>query len=109
MPRQHTDAQKNGSVAKFFEIRDNARFLFIINLMISFKGAHFPKEFILYAAFFHGRYGVSYRDLEEIMDELGVNVDQATLNRWVIDYSSLIRRYPKNASVPAPSRQVDEN
>ena len=35
--------------------------------MISFKGVHFPKEVILYAVFFYVRYGVSYRDLEEIM------------------------------------------
>ena len=35
--------------------------------MISFKGAHFPKDFILYAVFFYVRYAVSYRDLEAIM------------------------------------------
>ena len=40
--------------------------------MISFKGAHFPKEVILYAVFFYVRYGVSYRDLEEIMAEIVV-------------------------------------
>jgi len=43
--------------------------------MISFKGAHFPKDIILYAVFFYVRYGVSYRDLEEIMAERGVKVD----------------------------------
>ena len=37
--------------------------------MISFKGAHFPKDVILYAVFFYVRYSVSYRDLEEIMEE----------------------------------------
>jgi hypothetical protein len=34
--------------------------------MIRFKGTHFPKDVILYAVFFYVRYGVSYRDLEEI-------------------------------------------
>ena len=58
--------------------------------MISFKGTHFPKDIILFAVFFYVRYGVSYRDLEEIMEERGVNVDHATLNRWVINYSSLM-------------------
>ena len=52
--------------------------------MINFKGTHFPKDVILYAVFFYVRYGVSYRDLEEIMEERGVNVDHATLNRWVM-------------------------
>jgi len=56
--------------------------------MISFKGAHFPKDVILYAVFFYVRYGVSYRDLEAIMEERGVKVDHPTLNRWVINYSS---------------------
>ncbi len=51
--------------------------------MISFKGAQFPKDVILFAMFFYVRYTVSYRDLEEIMAERGVNVDHATLNRWV--------------------------
>ena len=46
---------------------------------------HFPKDVVLYAVFFYLRYGVSYRDLEEIMEESGVNVDHATLNRCVID------------------------
>ena len=52
--------------------------------MINFKGSHYPKEVILYAVFSHVRYGVSYRNLEEIMAERGVDVDHATLNRWVL-------------------------
>ena len=35
--------------------------------MISFKGAQYPKDVILFAVFFYIRYGVSYRDLEEII------------------------------------------
>ena len=58
--------------------------------MISFKGKHCPKEVILFAVFFYVRYPVSYQDLEEIMEERGVDVDHATLNRWVIEYSPLV-------------------
>ncbi|WP_424830110.1 IS6 family transposase [Ruegeria sp.] len=58
--------------------------------MISFKGAQYPKDVILFAVFFYVRYGVSYRDLEEIMGERGVSVDHTTLNRWVERYSSAI-------------------
>lgn len=57
--------------------------------MLSFKGAHFPKDVILFAVFFYVRYSVSYRDLEEIMAERGVVVDHATLNRWVANFSPL--------------------
>jgi putative transposase len=58
--------------------------------MINFKGNHYPKDVIPYAVFFYVRYAVSYRDLEEIMAERSVEVDQATLNRWVIKFSPLI-------------------
>ena len=47
-------------------------------MMVNFKGAHFPKSVILYAVFFYVRYSVSYRDLQEIMAERGVDVDHAT-------------------------------
>jgi putative transposase len=54
--------------------------------MVDFKGVHFPKEAILYAVFFHLRYPGSYRDLKEIMEERGVDVDHGTLNRWVVTF-----------------------
>jgi len=69
---------------------------------IVFKGNHFHKSMILFAVFFYVRYGVSYRDLEEIMAERGVEIDHATLNRWVVRFSPLIAanaqaRKPKTA------------
>ena len=77
--------------------------------MISFKGAHFPKDIILYAVFFYVRYGVSYRDLEEIMEERDVNVDHATLSRWVIDYSPFIAAEAKKRKrAVAASWRTDE-
>lgn len=60
--------------------------------MIDFKGNHYPREVVLHAVFFYPRYAVSYRDLEEILQERGVDVDHATLNRWVVRYSPLIAK-----------------
>jgi len=40
--------------------------------------------------YFYLRYGVSYRDLEEILAERGIVIDHATLNLWVIKYAPLI-------------------
>ena len=60
--------------------------------MIDFKGSHYPREVVLHAVFFYLRYAVSYRDLEEILQERGVDVDHATLNRWVVRYSPLIAK-----------------
>ena len=47
---------------------------------------------ILHAVFFYLRYGVSYRDLEEIMAERGVTVDHATLNRYAGEVAEDARR-----------------
>jgi putative transposase len=78
--------------------------------MISFKGVHFPKDVILYAVFFYVRYGVSYRDLEAIMEERGVKVDHSTLNRWVINYaSSLALAAKKSKRTVATSWRMDES
>ena len=49
--------------------------------MISFKGCHYPRSVVLHAVFLYVRYAVSYRDLEEIMQERGIHVEHATLNR----------------------------
>jgi hypothetical protein len=42
--RYSANVSLKGCVAKFFEISDNARFFAIKKPMISFKGAHFPKD-----------------------------------------------------------------
>lgn len=58
--------------------------------MISFKGAHSPREVILYAVFFSLRYSLSCRDLREILAERGVDLDHASLNRWESRYAGLV-------------------
>jgi len=64
---------------------------------------------ILYAEFFYVRYAVSYRDLEEIMEERGVNVDRATLNRWVVKYSPEIAKAAQIKKCPTgQSWRMDE-
>lgn len=44
---------------------------------------------ILYAAFFFLHYAAFYRDLEEILAERGVELDHATLSRWVVRFAPL--------------------
>jgi len=43
--------------------------------MSEFKGRHFEGEIVLWAVRWYCRYGVSYRDLEQMMGERGVSVD----------------------------------
>lgn len=78
-------------------------------MTIDFKGNQFPKSVILYAVFFYVRYGVSYRDLEEIIAERGVEIDHATLNRWVVKFSRLIAASAQARKKPtAVSWRMDE-
>ena len=77
--------------------------------MISFRGAQFPKDVILFAVFFYVRSTVSYRDLEEIMAERGVEVDHATLKRWVGKYSPLAAEQARRRKCPTDrSRRMGE-
>ena len=52
-----------------------------------FKWRHFVGEIILWAVRWYCKYGVSYRDLEEMMEERGVHLDHSTLYRWVQHYA----------------------
>jgi len=54
---------------------------------VSFKGAPFPQEIILTCVRWYVAYPLRTRDVEELMQERGVSVDHATVNRWVITYS----------------------
>src|SRR5499426_3490953 len=57
-------------------------------MAISFKGAHFPQDIILMGVRWYLAYPLSYRHVEELMEERGVPVDHATIQRWVVKYSS---------------------
>jgi transposase-like protein len=53
-------------------------------MAVSFKGAHFPAEIILTGVRWYVAYPLSYRHVEELMEERGVSVDHATVQRWVV-------------------------
>jgi putative transposase len=55
--------------------------------MVSFKGAHFVKDIMLTCVRWSLAYPLSYRHVEELMQERGVSVDHSTVNRWVVKYS----------------------
>ncbi len=49
----------------------------------AFVGFSFPPDVILVAVRWFLRYGLSCRDLEELLAERGIEVDHVTLYRWV--------------------------
>jgi transposase-like protein len=58
--------------------------------MSAFAGFRFPPEVILIAVRWYRRYGLSYRDLEELLAERGIEVDHVTLFRWVQRFTPLL-------------------
>ena len=48
-----------------------------------FAGFRFPREVIAVAVRWYLRYGLSYRDVEELLAERGITVDHVTIYRWV--------------------------
>ena len=49
----------------------------------AFAGYRFPPEVILLAVRWYLRYGLSYRDVEELLAERGIEVDHVTIYQWV--------------------------
>jgi transposase-like protein len=55
----------------------------------SFVGFRFPPEVITVAVRWYLRYGLSYRDVEELLAERDVEVDHVTLYRWMQRFTPL--------------------
>jgi hypothetical protein len=51
-----------------------------------------PPEVITLAVRWYLRYGLSYRDLEELLAERGITVDHVTVYRWVRRFTPLLIR-----------------
>ena len=56
----------------------------------SFAGFRFPPEVITVAVRWYLRYGLSYRDVEELLAERGIEVDHVTVFRWVQRFTPLL-------------------
>ena len=74
-----------------------------------FKWRHFLPEIILLNVRWYCRYALSYRNLEEMMAERGVEVDHSTINRWVLKYApELDKRIRRHLKPTNDSWRVDE-
>jgi transposase-like protein len=56
----------------------------------AFSGFRFPPDVILQAVRWYLRFGLSYRDVEELLAERGVDVDHVTVYRWVQRFTPLL-------------------
>jgi transposase-like protein len=56
----------------------------------AFAGFRFPPDVIVLAVRWYLRFGLSYRDIEELLTERGVEVDHVTVYRWVLRFTPLL-------------------
>ena len=76
---------------------------------MDFKGSQFERDIILWGVRWYVAYPISYRQLEEMMQERGVEVDHSSLNRWVLRFTPLLEQaFRKRKRAVGTSWRVDE-
>jgi transposase-like protein len=74
-----------------------------------FKGRQFTAEIILWAARWYLQFPISYRDLERMFSDRGIQVDHTTLFRWIQAYApELEKRIGPHSRMTNGSWRVDE-
>jgi hypothetical protein len=66
----------------------------------AFAGFRFPADVIVLAVRWYLRFGLSHRDVEELLTERGVEVDHVTIYRWVQRFT------PQLAEAARPCRHA---
>jgi transposase-like protein len=75
----------------------------------AFAGFRFPSDVIIVAVRWYLRFGLSYRDVEELLAERGVEVDHVTIYRWVQRFTPLLADAARPCRHQVGDRwQVDE-
>src|SRR5436190_2920097 len=71
-------------------------------VQLSYRRHRFPAEIIQHAIWLYLRFTLSYRDVEELLAERGLDVSYETVRRWVLKFGPLIARKLREAR-PRPS------
>ena len=74
-----------------------------------FKGRHFDQSVILLCVRWYLAYGLSLRDLKEMMAERGISIDHSTIHRWVVHFSPLLlKRFNRRKRAVTGKWHADE-
>ena len=74
-----------------------------------FRGHRFPRDVILLAVRWYCRFPLSYRDVRDLLEERGIDVDAATIYRWVRKFGpEIAKRAVKHRSWRGLGWHVDE-
>ena len=76
---------------------------------ISFKRHRFPADVIRHAVWLYFRFSLSFRDVEELLAQRGIEVSYETIRCWTIKFGPLIaKRLKKRRGAPSPRWHLDE-
>ena len=73
-------------------------------MTISFARHQFPPEVIRHAVWLYVRFTLSYRDVEDLLAERGLDVSYETVRRWVLKFGPLFARELRRRR-PRPTSQ----
>src|ERR671937_3248032 len=71
--------------------------------LLSYRRHRFPPEIIQHAIWLYLRFTLSYRDVEDLLAERGVEVSYETVRRWVRKFGPVFAKRLRH-SHPKPSR-----
>ncbi len=79
------------------------------NRLHDIQRRHFDQSVILLCVRWYLAYGLSLRDLNEMMAERGISVDHSTVHRWVVHFSPiLLKRFNRRKRAVGSKWHMDE-
>src|SRR6516165_8395078 len=76
---------------------------------LCYRRHRFPPEIIQHAIWLYLRFTLSYRDVEELLAERGLNISYETVRRWVLKFGPTIaRRLRQRRARPSDRWHLDE-
>ena len=77
--------------------------------LLSYRRHRFPPEIIQHAVWLYLRFTLSYRDVEELLAERGLDISYETVRRWVLKFGPAIaRRLRQRRPRPSDRWHLDE-
>ncbi len=71
---------------------------------LSFKRHRFPADIIRHSVWLYARFTLSYRDVEEMLAERGLDISYETVRRWFLKFAKFQKGLSADGRVGAASR-----
>lgn len=76
---------------------------------ISYKRHRFPPEIICHAVWLYARFSLSYRDIEDLLAERGLDISYETVRRWFLKFGpGIARNLRRKRPIPSDHWHLDE-